>query len=427
MSEPRSTRVSATRAATALSCALGLSLVSFVSRASAHGPPPAATELLARSEQGATLVRLTPGGYVHRVPDGFRYICPEAWGGDVLAPAATIPLGPTLVASDSLSVVGLDGRVTPHPIQSGAGIVTAGHHDAVFAVFRHEGKVELRRVTGTTNDLVRVLEQPVGALAASADELSLLRWLDNTLVLQRVSFKGELLGEVTWVSPSPVAYARLRLAGSQLYVVVWGRSAPWVTLGRIDERGHDRLREAGIDVAGPVSTATGTLVTIDSTLQNLETGAVVGTPGARVTCLGEREGLVYACTNSDLRRVDASGLGTSLFDIGSLVAPDYQGLSDVARADCTTRWLDIQNDVALARAAAAVDDGGVRQTDAAVAMPGTTSADAGGPIVGENDAGGCSVAPGTPQRGYLTSLVLLASCGTCCRRRRQRGAFTAIP
>lgn len=424
--ERRSTHVSATCAATALSCALAWALLAFAPRASAHGPPPAATELLATSEQGATLVRLTPGGFAHRVPDGFRYVCPEAWGGDVLAPAATIPRGPTLVASDSLSVVGLDGRVTPHSIQSGAGIVLAGHRDAVFVIFKHDGKVELRRVTGTTNDLVRVLEQPVSALAAGANELSLLRWLDNTLVLQRVSLAGELLGEVTWLSPNPVAYARLRPAGNQLYVVVWGRSAPWVTLGRISERGYERLREAGIDVAGPVSIATGTLVAIDSALQNLETGAVVDTPGGRVTCLGERDGLLYTCANGDLHRVDASGLGAPLFDISSLVAPDYQGLSDVARADCTTRWLDLQNDVALARAASAVHDGGVSQADAALAKPGATTADAGEPTVAEPDARGCSAAPGMGQHAYLPSLLLFVLCGAG-RWRRQRWSSTASP
>jgi hypothetical protein len=144
-----------------------------------------------------------------------------------------------------------------------------------------------------------------------------------------------------------------------------------------------------------------------------------------VACLGERDGDVYACTNSDLRRVDASGLGAPLFDIGSLVAPDYQGLAEVARADCTTRWLDVQNDVALARAASTVD-GGVRAADAAIATPGVTAADAGGPSVVVPDAGGCSAAPGTPQQVFLPSVVLFVSCAA--RRRRRHGVrATATP
>jgi len=375
-------------------------------------------ELLATSEQGAALVRLTPGGFAHRVPDGFRYICPEAWGGDVLAPAATIPLGPTVIASDSLSVVGLTGRVTPHPIQSGVGVVVASHRDAAFGVFKHDGKVELRRVTATTNELVRMLDQPFGALAAHADELLLLGWLDNTLVLQRVSLAGELLGDLTWLMPSPVAYARLRVAGSQVYVVVWGRSAPWVTLGRITERGYERLREAGIDVAGPVSGATGTLVAVDSTLQTLETGVVVETPGNRVTCLGERDGQVYACAHSDLLRVDASGLGAPLFDIGSLVAPDYQGLSDLARADCTTRWLDLKNDLALARAASGVDDAGASAADAAIA-------DADVPSSGSPDAGGCSASAKSSQRPYVLAVMLFVLLFLVRRRRDERSSTAA--
>jgi MYXO-CTERM domain-containing protein len=390
--------------------AASLFLLAFAPRVSAHGPPPAATELLAKTEQGAALVRLTPGGFAHRVADGFRFICPEAWGGDVLAPLASISLGPTIVASDSLSIVEQDGRVALHPVQSGAGIVAASHRDAVFVIFKHEGKVELRRVTGTTNELVRLLDQPFGALVASVDELSLLRWLDNTLVLQKLSLTGEPLGSVTWTMKSPVAYARLRLAGSQLYVVVWGRSAPWVSLGRLTAQGYEPLREASTDVAGPVSLATGTLVAIDGVLQSLETGALVDTLGYRATCLGERDGLAYACAHSDLLRVDASGLGAPLFEVASLRAPDAQALSEVARADCTTRWLDLQNDIAVARAASAPHDAGASAPDAA-------TADASTPLARASDTGGCSTSRGTSPRPYALGLALVAWCAAHRRRR----------
>lgn len=400
----------------AFACGLTLATLFSASRASAHGAPPAANELLADSDQSATLVRLLPAGLALRVPEGFRYICPEAWGGDALAPAAAAPQGPAIIASDSLSIVGQDGRISPHAVQSGSGVVATRSRDAVFVVFKHEGRIELRRVTGTTNELVRVLEQPFGALIAGQDELSLLRWTDATLVLQKVSHAGALLGSLTWTMPSAIAYARFRMAGNQLYVVVWGRSAPWVTLGRISDQGYVPISEASVDIAGPASLGTGTLVAVDGTLQSLETGSTVDTQTQRITCLGERAGQAYACALSDLFRVGADGLGTSLFDIGALVAPSYEGLSEVARADCSTRWLEVQNDLALARAIDPVNDAGVTLPDETIAD--ATIGDGSVTSASGANARGCSAASAAPLSS--SSVVVLALALSALGRRRAR-------
>ncbi|MET0283467.1 MAG: hypothetical protein ABW352_03330 [Polyangiales bacterium] len=317
-------------------------LLLFTSRALAHGAPPATTELLALDARGAALVRLTPGGFAHRSGDGFRFVCPESWGGYVLAPAAAPSFGPALVASDELFVVGQDGRVARHPVQSGLGFAAASQRDAVLVVFQDEGRWELRRVTASSNELVRTLAQPVDALAGDG---STLRFEDRELTVET----GQRT--ITWTAPSYVASAQLRIAAAQLHVVTHGRSAPWVTLGRILDGAYEPLLEASVDIAGPA----GNLVAVDGKLRTLS-----GTPietAERVTCLGEVDGTLYACSRGDLFRVDERGLGDPLFTVAGLQDPDYSTLTETARADCTTRWVDLRDDAKAALALRAGDAG----------------------------------------------------------------------
>jgi len=398
---------------------LALALLALVARASAHGSLPAATELLAHSAGSATLVRLAPGGLAYRVPDGFRFVCPEAWGGDVLAPAAAIPAGRALIASDALFVVEQDGRVSPHPIQAGSGVVVTNNRDAAFGVFKHEGRYELRRVTEGTNDLVRVLEQPFGALVASDREVSLLRWLDSTLVLQRMSLTGELRESLTWTVPNAVAYARLRTAGDSLYVLVWGRSAPWVTLGRVTARGYEPMREASSDIAGPVALAVDppdTLVALDGTIERLEGGTSVDAHGNRATCLGTNDAQPYACVHGDLLRVDPGGLGAPLFELSALREPDYQTLPAALRMDCSTRWLDLRDHVASLLSSGSAADAGVADAatpDAATLTPGA----------GRHS--GCSLGASSGRPGPLLLYALMLFFAAARSRRGGRGPRTS--
>lgn len=170
--------------------AISAFFVSFVARASAHGAAPAAIGLLGFDGADATLVRLTRG-MARRVPDGFRFVCPEAWGGDITAPAAAIPAGPALVAGETLFVVEPDGVVSPHPSKPGTGIALAHNRDALFGLFQRDDKYELQRITERTSELVRVLDEPFRLLVASDSELSLLGWTGRSVVLQRFSLDGE--------------------------------------------------------------------------------------------------------------------------------------------------------------------------------------------------------------------------------------------
>src|SRR4051812_2857246 len=84
--------------------ALTVLLLSIRTKVAAHGAPPTATALLAHEAGRATLVRLTRG-LAHRAADGFHFVCPETWGGDVTAPVAGLPDGHAAVASDHLYIV----------------------------------------------------------------------------------------------------------------------------------------------------------------------------------------------------------------------------------------------------------------------------------------------------------------------------------
>ncbi len=86
-------------------------VLSIAQRALAHGPPVGATELVAHQGSDVSLVRLTRG-FASAGADGMRFLCPESFGSNLLAPAAALAQGPMLVAGDSLFAVQPDGGVT---------------------------------------------------------------------------------------------------------------------------------------------------------------------------------------------------------------------------------------------------------------------------------------------------------------------------
>jgi hypothetical protein len=390
---------------------LQLALALFLAaRASAHGPPPAASALLAVEGEEATLVGLSRG-LAHRTEDGFRFVCPETWGGDATAPAAGIPDGPALVASEKLFIVEPDGRVSLHPKQVGEGVALASNGEALFGLFLHEGQHELWRITESTSDLVRKLEEPFAALAAADSELSLLSWAGSALVLQTLSVSGELGERVTWSAPSAVAHAELRLTSDQRNVAIWGSAAPWVTLGHVTAQGYEQLAEGRSDIFGPVALAGGVFVARDGAFEALPEGAAQAGRSDYLTCLGSYAGLSYACAHGDLMRVDAAGIGAPLFELSALRAPNYVGLPEGARADCNARWLDLQ-------------------AHAATVAQANTAADAGAPDAGaEGDPpqesaakpGGCTLATGarTVHAWWLSAIWGLVLTARVSRRARK--------
>ncbi|MDB4975931.1 MAG: hypothetical protein JWN48_4272 [Myxococcaceae bacterium] len=414
--------------------ALGLC---FRSPAAAHGPPPAATALLAVAGEQATLVSLSQG-LASRTADGFRFVCPEMWGGNATAPAAGLAKGSAAIAGDKLYLVSPEGRVVAHPDDVGSGIALVSQQDAVVGLFLRDGQHELRRITESTSELVRGLDEPFMALAAGAEgELSLLRWTDSTLVVQQVSSTGELLARTTWSAPSRVAYAELRAAAAQLYVVTWGSAAPWVTLGRVTQQGYEPELEAGSDIDGPLALTDGTVIARDGQLRSLPPGALAAPSNDHITCLGQYAGLAYACAHGDLMRVEPEGLSTPLFELASLQAPDDQGLTDKARQSCSARWIDLRVDVASAarmRAAAVASSVDAGALDASTPDASSAATAALGPQAQReapelDDArdSGCSLGAGRARDGLLPVILLLLLASLRRRLARSRPPCANIP
>jgi hypothetical protein len=390
----------------------------FASKASAHGGFPAAVSLLGLSSEGASVVRLTHG-LAYRADDGFRFLCPEAWGGDVSAPAAAIPDGPVVIAAERLFLIGPDGRITPHASELGQGIALAANGDALFGLFRRDGRDALWRITASTAELLVSFDERFSALAAQEGELSVLRFFTNVLVLQTISLTGELRARSSWSMPTPVASAELRVAGERLYVVVGESAAPWFTLGRLGAQGYEQLRDAQSNIAGPLSLATGALFARDGALEALEEGAPLVQPDDYVSCLDSLSAQPFACVREGLMRVDEQGLGDALFAFAALREPDYDAVPEPVRADCSTRWQDLRDHLASA---------GLWQEPAAAGAAPVSRSDAGSTQRAEaaSCALGLGAALGTrcsvPEPRLTCWLSLLLSLGLLVRRTRRSSA-----
>lgn len=332
----------------------------YSSRATAHGPPPAVSSILNVTEGELTLVRLTRG-LAQRASDGFRLLCPESWDGDNLTSTAALPDGSALIAGERLYLLDPDGNISLHPIQPGAGVALVSASDVVYGIFSRAGQRELWRVDAGGGQPVLMLDQPFNTIAARSGELAMLAWSGTQLVLQTVALTGETLTRTMWNEQRGVAYAELRVAAEQLYVATWWTAEPWVTLGRVAENKYVSLRDAKSDIAGPVALGADFVLARDGVLERLSDGSVFGAESDAATCLNSYEGQPYACISGGARRVEAEGLGSFIFERRSLREPDYRGLSESARRDCATRWLDVKDDVAASDADAGATEAGVAE------------------------------------------------------------------
>jgi hypothetical protein len=392
--------------------ALALPSLFVVSHAAAHGMPPAALAPLATDEQGVRIVRLSEG-LAHRSSDGFRFICPEAWGGNVFAPASAIPDGPAVIAGAELFLVEPDGGITPHPESLGDGIALARNRAGLFGLFPREDRVELRRIERDRSVLLHTFEEPYTQLAARDATLSVMLAAKRELVVQHLTPGGELLERVSWSMPNSVAFAELQAASDQLYIRVWGNSAPWVTLGRIADAGFEPLHEAQGAIAGPLALAEGSLVALDGKLQGLEDArAPVSQGDGAVNCLDHFDGIAYACVSQGLKRVDDAGVGDFLFQLTSLREPDYQGLRASQQADCAFRWRDVLEHVTEAAAEAATASGASPDNPDAAMEPEPES-----DATSNEAASGCSLGARPARAFWLHALGL-----TLLARLRRRAA-----
>lgn len=337
---------------------LSVASLLIASSAAAHGAPPAALAVLSWDDVGPLSVRLSEG-LAQRADGGFRFVCPEAWGGDVFAPMSTLASGTVVVAGTDLTLVDAEGRVTLHPERLGTSLALARTADALFGLFLRDGKREVRRIEATHSALLYTSDVPFTMMAAYDDTISLSHFMQETVVVQHISVLGEPGPRVTWLAPSGVAYAELRATGDRLYAVVWGNRHPWVTLGRVTHDAYQHLREAQSAIAGPLELLGATAVATDGQLGWLEggEGSLVQGEGA-VSCLDSLQGRGYACVSEGLKAFDSEGVGAPLFQLATLREPDYQALPASVRGDCAFRWRDVGEHVAMLPTSPTVADAG---------------------------------------------------------------------
>lgn len=310
------------------------------SRARAHGSDPAqALSVVAADAHGPSVVRLNEGLTVRR-PEGWRFVCPVLWGEDAVVPAQAMPGGAVLIgASSGLFVMGEDGSVARHadPAATGRVIALAASAAGLFALHA-QGAYELLSVQANT---VRVLWSDTRAwadLAAGDGFVSLMRTENDQLHELRLSPQGALLAEHSALLAAGASGVRVRLTGSVSYALVLS-STLTAELGRIEQGAWLSLQRAGA-IAGPIETAGGPrMLALDGALARFdgEQLAPLAEP-ARVTCLGRWLDLGYACSEGDLRALDADGLGALLFGLEMLLEPDLERVPEAAREACTLQW-----------------------------------------------------------------------------------------
>lgn len=363
----------------------------------AHGPAASASALLEVADGQASVVRVA-GGLAQRQSDGFRFVCPEAWDGDVLAAAAAVPGGPVLIASERSFLMDAQGDVSPYPEEIGAGVALASNDDALFGLFTREGKRELRRLDAESSQLLHAFDESFSALAVGSEDAWLLGWSKNGLFLQRVALSGELRERMTWGILSTVARAELHLVGAQPYVSVWGSSAPWVSVGRIQAGNFEPLRDAHSNIGGPVQIEDGAWAVIDGALEPLDAQAGEGRD-QDMSCLESVRGVPYVCANNGLQQVDARGHASVLFTMEALREPDYRSLATAeARESCNMRWLDLQVHLA---GKGLIDAGAASGEDARAQAP-ADQIEADTP----NRTASCALAAGADEHGWLCASVL---------------------
>ena len=428
------------------------------SEALAHGEPPTAHAVVSSDAQGPVVVNLNKGLAQRRASGRFQFLCPASWGlmvttsaNEVTTPAAALPDGTVVLgASAGLSLLSAEGVVSAHPDaraeQPSTELVSG--KDAVYALRAAEQGSEIVSVTATEAKPIWSDPGSWYSLGATDSGLVVMRVNDTEVEQRTLSFSGEEMESVSATLSQPIDYVFVRTTPSAAYALLLVQSEP--RLGRVTQGAFEEIAMAQSSIAGPLVVADEELVAIDGELNGLRDGALTPiTDPSYVLCLEQSDSLPYACTRTGIDAVAQTGVGSSLFALTSLIAPDYALLSDeTVRGQCEYQWEDLRFDLvavdmeplpepdagvasaADAGAAGAAGDAGAVATpvDAGTSLP----ADAVAPGLADaslvspssapaskSQSSGCSV-----RRGSVGEFGVLAWLGAgllvCLRRRRRR-------
>jgi hypothetical protein len=307
----------------------------------AHGPAPSALSIVAEGPTGPDVVRLTDGLARRTSAEDFRYVCPAAWGDELVLPVASIPSdGPVVIAgSRGLFLLDDGGVVSVHPDPLAAAgpvtdfVVLGGE---LFALRSASGTSELLAVDA---ERVRVLFSEPGSwssIAATRDTIGIQRLREGKLEQLRLTDEGTLVGRDSAPAPQNPLLVLARATSRALYSVV--ATAQGRELGQIDHDQWRQLETAASSIAGPVELESGEpFIALDTELFRLPEPRVA-LEGMPVNCLGRLGGRAYACTREGLAALEASGVGDAIFQLSSLLPPDVQALPESQRETCQIQW-----------------------------------------------------------------------------------------
>lgn len=411
------------------------------SKVFAHGVPPDAYAVLSHDAAGPRAVSLSLGVALRRAPQQYQFVCPMAWGDQFAAPVAALADGTIVLgATDGLMLLAEDGTLRPHPDPAAVGRASD--------VVRSSRGVFALRPTTNGSELLAVDAQTVRVLWKDTKSLYSLAALDDQLVLLRVM--GTMLEQVTVsavdgrelerqmvVLPASADYAYARANAGIAYALLVLPDGT-IQLGNLRMNTFTKLAEGQLSIAGPLNVANATLLALDGKLEQLTNGLTAPlVDDHNVVCLGEHDGLTYACVKEGITRVNGQALAEPLFRWSWLTPPDLERVPEGdERFLCNSQWQDLRFDINLLPpdpnaapplASMAAGAAGLQPPAATVPMAGVAApAAAGGPAIAPEQPAsqgstGCATrSSGSAPRGsnaFGLVLVLLVAVVRCRRRR----------
>lgn len=321
----------------ALRAALALAAVCLAAPARAHGPAPAALEVLAVDDGGApTLVRTNIGLAAANGDGTYAYVCPSRWDENERALAAASEDGrEVLVHSTGVAFLSLDAGCGFGPRTDDAlYVVDAARWDGAFAIATEvleSGETAVTRWDGDASASLGVEGDVDGLLGG--DALYAAGHAPRAFVGRWDGAWTELFAsdDETWSRVVP-------RAADVNGVWVLARDADAAELWRVTAAGRARGPRHDV-VHGPARLADRWLAIFDGVLHAFEGGAWEALGAVDWTCLHAVGGHVYACTLPYMLELSDAPMptGEPVFAMTQIGAPRACGDVEMARA-CGREW-----------------------------------------------------------------------------------------
>ena len=363
--------------------------------AGAHGPSPAAVELVTASADLPTFIKLSQGAALftgHR----WEFMCPTLWGD---------PESPLMGSADNQTVwvagkedlyvfkgthAGLAQGQPDFNSSTVRAFVTAGDQLHALVGFS-QGSTIWRLAEGS--DPVAVYQHPtrLDSVVGTADGFAVLEFTGDKLLFTGLAADGTV-AQPTRTVPYPYEGTPvLRVAGSHLFIRT--QKGSWFRLLRLEA--DDTLTELAASeepIHGPVALNGTLFLSVDRHLSRLEKDdSITRLDDERlVRCLDVREGVgLISCVLPSLYRVEPNGsfVDEPLWSLAQLTEPDLRHLGEEQALSCKLQWLDLISDAGLP-----LDFG---KYDPAVEVPVPT-------------AGGCQTALSRPQNSGSNALPIVS-------------------